>query len=189
MDDDDLGFRFPYTAVGYQLGLTLLALRSTQRSQAWRNDAMRRLPKWDIDFEKLLRSIPIEERKRKPPDLSYRGPRYPINPRSPYLFRRKRSMPKDSDSTWVTGIGIPRPTLQMRPMQDRHIFLLLPVSNEENQITAPRIPLFKRGHRTRIIVHRHVCEGFVSGRIWISSVQTCICTRNSHVMEGIRYRV
>ena len=98
--DDDLGFRFPYTAVGYQLGLTLLACQSGQRSQSWRNDAMERLPRWDIDFGTVLKSILREDRRKSPRDSSYRGPTYPINPRSPYLMRQLRSKPKDTDSTW-----------------------------------------------------------------------------------------
>lgn len=98
--NDGLGFRFPYTAVGCQLGLTLLACQSGQRSQPWRNDAMKWLHRWDIDFETMLKSIPRDDRHRSPRDSSYRGPKYPINPRSPYLIRQLRSKPKDTDSTW-----------------------------------------------------------------------------------------
>lgn len=98
--DDGLGFRFPYTAVGCQLGLTLLACQSGQRCQSWRNEAMNRLHRWDIDFETVFKSIPREDRRKSPRDSSYRGPKYPINPRSPYLKRQLRSKPKDSDSTW-----------------------------------------------------------------------------------------
>ncbi|PYI02208.1 hypothetical protein BO78DRAFT_464138 [Aspergillus sclerotiicarbonarius CBS 121057] len=88
--DDDLGFRYPYTAVGCMLGLTIMASRSMQRSQAWRNAAMETLSRWEVDFEHALRSIPESERKTSPPGSTYRGPRYPINPRSPYLTRQRR---------------------------------------------------------------------------------------------------
>ncbi|KAE8352571.1 hypothetical protein BDV28DRAFT_134969 [Aspergillus coremiiformis] len=86
---DGLGFRFPYTAIGYQLGLTIAALRSPQRSQAWRNEVIRGLSKWEIDFELALKSIPESERKASPPGSEYRAPVYPIDNRSPYLLRRR----------------------------------------------------------------------------------------------------
>lgn len=104
---DNYGFRYPYSAVGYQLGLTLLSLQSDQRSQAWRSDAMGRLNTWDIDFETVLKSIPAEERNRTPPGSSYRGPRYPINPRSPYLFRQR--LPRSRSPTWYYHHRDPSP--------------------------------------------------------------------------------
>ncbi|PWY74456.1 hypothetical protein BO70DRAFT_319706, partial [Aspergillus heteromorphus CBS 117.55] len=76
---DDRGFRFPYTAVSYQLGLTLIALRSPQRSQTWRNQVMNKLSKWEVDFELALRSIPESERKISPPGSEYKEPIYPID--------------------------------------------------------------------------------------------------------------
>ncbi|PWY87282.1 hypothetical protein BO94DRAFT_546496 [Aspergillus sclerotioniger CBS 115572] len=88
--DDGLGFRYPYTAVGCMLGLTIIASRSMQRGQAWRNAATKTLSRWEVDFEHVLRSIPESERKASPPGSAYRGPKYPINPRSPYLTRQRR---------------------------------------------------------------------------------------------------
>jgi hypothetical protein len=88
--DDDLGFRYPFTAVGNRLALTLLALRFPQRSQIWRNNAMNNLHRCDADFEDILRLIPELERKQTPPGSIYRAPHYPVNPRSPYLLRSRR---------------------------------------------------------------------------------------------------
>ncbi|RAH75387.1 uncharacterized protein BO66DRAFT_445081 [Aspergillus aculeatinus CBS 121060] len=84
---DGCGFRFPYTAIGYQLSLTLMAIRSPQRSQAWRNETIAASSLWEIDFERALRSILELERKTSPLGLEYREPIYPINNRSPYLLR------------------------------------------------------------------------------------------------------
>ncbi|RAK74288.1 uncharacterized protein BO72DRAFT_410546 [Aspergillus fijiensis CBS 313.89] len=84
---DGCGFRFPYTAIGYQLSLTLMAIRSPQRSQAWRNEIIAASSRCEIDFERALRSIPESERKTSPPGSEYREPIYPINNRSPYLLR------------------------------------------------------------------------------------------------------
>lgn len=51
----------------------------TRAGKPGANDTMGRLNTWDIDFDTLLRSIPAEERYRRPPnpDSSYRGPRVP----------------------------------------------------------------------------------------------------------------
>ncbi|PYI33225.1 hypothetical protein BP00DRAFT_434623 [Aspergillus indologenus CBS 114.80] len=84
---DGRGFRFPYTAIGYQLSLTLMAIRSAQRSQEWRNNAIAASSRWEIDLERALRSIPDSERRASPPGSEYREPIYPINNRSPYLLR------------------------------------------------------------------------------------------------------
>lgn len=88
--DDGYGFRYPYTAIGSHLVLTIMALQTSQRSQLWRNEAMRRLHRWEVDFEEAVRSIPESERRKSPPDSDWRAPRYPIDPRSPYLLRRRK---------------------------------------------------------------------------------------------------
>jgi hypothetical protein len=88
--DDGYGFRYPYTAIGSQLVLTIMALQKSQRSQLWRNEAMRRLNRWEVDFEEAVRSIPESERRMSPPDSDWRAQGYPIDPRSPYLLRRRK---------------------------------------------------------------------------------------------------
>ena len=67
---DDFGFHFPFTAVARLLAFTLMAMHSSQRSQAWQNEAARsrytcgtrilkmfyttRLPKSDVPLHCLL---------------------------------------------------------------------------------------------------------------------------------------
>ncbi|KAM5438211.1 hypothetical protein McanMca71_000371 [Microsporum canis] len=104
-EDDQNGFRFPYTAVGCYLGLTLLALESPERNQAWRNSAQSKLNKWEVNFEKILQDIPMTERKIRP-SPAYRAPRYPINTRSPYLLRNRRARPTfDADTHNIVSRG------------------------------------------------------------------------------------
>ncbi|EGD92990.1 hypothetical protein TESG_00550 [Trichophyton tonsurans CBS 112818] len=103
------GFRFPYTAVGYYLGLTLLSLGSPRRNQAWRNSAQSKLNKWEVNFEKILQGIPVTERKIRP-SPAYRAPRYPLNDRSPYLLRNRRARPifdADTHNIVYAGPGPP----------------------------------------------------------------------------------
>ncbi|EGD99799.1 hypothetical protein TESG_07136 [Trichophyton tonsurans CBS 112818] len=107
--DDQDGFRFPYTAVSCYLGLTLLALASPRRAQAWRNSAQSKLNKWEVNFEKILQDIPVTERKIRP-SPAYRPPRYPIDKRSPYLLRNRRRRPifdADTHNIVNTGPGSP----------------------------------------------------------------------------------
>ncbi|KAH2020787.1 hypothetical protein KXV43_002563 [Aspergillus fumigatus] len=100
--DDGLGFRYPFTATGNRLALTLLARQFPQRSQIWRNNAMNQLHRWNVDFEDILRLIPESERKQTPPGSIYRAPRYPINPRSPYLLRA-RQLPAGCNENKLSG--------------------------------------------------------------------------------------
>ncbi|KAL1953417.1 hypothetical protein VTO42DRAFT_2824 [Malbranchea cinnamomea] len=86
-EPDEHGFRYPYTAVGCHVGLTLMALRRPRRSQEWRNKNIQKMRRWNVDFDMLIQQIPDEERKKRPPASEYRPPYYPINPRSPYLLR------------------------------------------------------------------------------------------------------
>ncbi|KAF7594887.1 hypothetical protein BBP40_007921 [Aspergillus hancockii] len=108
--DDPFGFRYPYTAISYQLCLTLMALQSPPRSQLWRNQAMDRLHKWEVDFEEVIRSIPESDRKKSPPDSDYKSPRYPIDPRSPYLLRRRLLPDKLDYSKFINRDPSPGPS-------------------------------------------------------------------------------
>ncbi|KAI9841265.1 MAG: hypothetical protein M1837_000801 [Sclerophora amabilis] len=67
-----------------------MALQSPTQSQDWRRDAGEQLGRWTVDFEAVLRQIPEDERKRTPLSSAFKGPNRPINPRSPYLLRKKR---------------------------------------------------------------------------------------------------
>ncbi|PYI14490.1 hypothetical protein BO99DRAFT_450171 [Aspergillus violaceofuscus CBS 115571] len=111
---DGCGFRFPYTAIGYQISLTLMAIRSAQRSQEWRNNAIAASSRWEIDFERALRSIPDSERRASPPGSEYREPIYPINNRSPYLLR-----PLIRAHRQILQVGFRPETLLSSPIQDR----------------------------------------------------------------------
>ncbi|OOF98182.1 hypothetical protein ASPCADRAFT_164521 [Aspergillus carbonarius ITEM 5010] len=125
--EDGLGFRYPYTAVGCMLGLTIIASRSMKRNQAWRNHATNTLSRWEVDFEHFLRSIPESERKASPPGSAYRGPKYPINPRSPYLTRQRRLIldgapslePNRSPSPDSSDNDIRRKHILSSPIEDR----------------------------------------------------------------------
>ncbi|KAL1957288.1 hypothetical protein VTO42DRAFT_6194 [Malbranchea cinnamomea] len=88
-EPDENGFRYPYTALGCHVGLTLLALQQPQRPQQWRNTNIQKLNRWEVDFDALVRKIPDEERTESPPASEYRRPYYPINPRSPYILRNR----------------------------------------------------------------------------------------------------
>jgi hypothetical protein len=84
---DELGFRYPFTAIGRRLGFALMALHSRVRNQAWRDAASQRLRRWQEDFDDVLHEIPAEERRTTPPASVYKAPEYPVHPRSPYLLR------------------------------------------------------------------------------------------------------
>ncbi|OAX81023.1 hypothetical protein ACJ72_04641 [Emergomyces africanus] len=100
--DDRDGFRFPYTAIGCYLGLTLLALGSTPRNQTWRNSAQEKAHIWEVDFENVLQQIPTTERKAIPSSPPYEPPRYPLNDRSPYLLRNRKARPIFGPDTEIT---------------------------------------------------------------------------------------
>ena len=86
---DELGFRYPFTAIARMLGFGLMALHSRIRNQAWRGQASQLLYHWYEDFEDIIHSIPTSERRATPPASIYKGPAYPIHPRSPYLLRSR----------------------------------------------------------------------------------------------------
>ncbi|PYH87604.1 hypothetical protein BO71DRAFT_454579 [Aspergillus ellipticus CBS 707.79] len=141
---DDYGFRFPYTAVSYQLGLTLIALQSPQRSQTWRDQVIDKLSRWEVDFELALRSIPESERKASPPGSEYQEPFYPINNRSPYLLRRS------------LVLGSPRPIQSQRSPSpnssgesdtDQKRLLSSPMEDRSKRQRTSNSP--RRSHRVR----------------------------------------
>jgi hypothetical protein len=88
-DADELGFRYPFTAIARMLGFGLMALHSRVRDQAWRNRASQLLYQWNEDFEDIIHNIPTDERRATPPASAYKPPAYPVHPRSPYLLRTR----------------------------------------------------------------------------------------------------
>ncbi|PYI30276.1 hypothetical protein BP00DRAFT_437024 [Aspergillus indologenus CBS 114.80] len=148
--DHGLGFRYPYTAIGNRLALTLLAHSLPQRPQVWRNNAIKQLSKWEVDFEEVLRLIPESERKQTPPGSTYRAPRYPVNPRSPYLLRSRR-------------LAIDR-----RNHDQPHRMDPSDLSESDSPTRVPSSPSTgmerrKRQRTSRSIAHRNVFVALVSG--------------------------
>ncbi|KAI4153569.1 MAG: hypothetical protein LQ340_002234 [Diploschistes diacapsis] len=88
VEDKDLDVLLSQTAIGIVLSLCLLAFQSTSRSQNWRRDAKRKLERYKVDYEAVLRSIPKSERKETP-NFAYRGPKGRPIDRSPYLTRER----------------------------------------------------------------------------------------------------
>ena len=88
VQDNEVGFLYPRTAVSQVVSLCLMAFRSERRSHRWQRDAKNRLGKYSIDYEDVLRHMPETERKLTPPS-AYKERKYPINPRSPYFTRQR----------------------------------------------------------------------------------------------------
>jgi hypothetical protein len=86
---DEFGFHYPFTAIARLLAFTLMAMHSSQRSQAWRNEVARSLHVWHEDFEDVLHQLTPEERRATPPSYIYKPPTYPVDLGSLYLTRRR----------------------------------------------------------------------------------------------------
>jgi len=67
-----------------------MAFDSMMRNQEWRSRTAAQVREWNCDFEDVVHEIPMEERHQTPPASVYKGPRYPINPRSPYNLRARQ---------------------------------------------------------------------------------------------------
>lgn len=87
---DPAGFQYPFTAISRLLGFCLMALHSPVRPQQWRRRASEQLYLWKEDFDEILRQIPEDELHQSPNGSLYSSPHYPIDPRSPYLTRRRK---------------------------------------------------------------------------------------------------
>ena len=83
-------FKHPLTAIGQLLSFCLMALQSERRTQSWRERSLRRAHIWADDWEKILYNIPYEQTKLEAPPSAYKPPRYSIDPRSPYYFRKRQ---------------------------------------------------------------------------------------------------
>ena len=86
---DEFGFHYPFTGIARLLAFTLMAMHSSQRSQAWRNEAAKSLHVWHEDFEDSLNQLTPEERRATPPSSVYKPPTYPVNLGSPCLTRKR----------------------------------------------------------------------------------------------------
>ena len=82
------GFQHSLTAVSQLLSLCLLSIRSTRRSQRWRNAAIADAQTWTVNWQEILRGMPEDEDMEAPPS-AYKARTYEIE-RSPYQLRYKR---------------------------------------------------------------------------------------------------
>ena len=105
---DELGFRYPFTAIARMLGFGLMALHSRVRDQAWRDSASQLLYQWNEDSEDVIHDIPNDERRATPPASVYNPPAYPVHPRSPYLLRT-RPLVLSNDIGPATSFRLPTP--------------------------------------------------------------------------------
>ncbi|RSL85359.1 hypothetical protein CEP52_016164 [Fusarium oligoseptatum] len=96
MDDDET--RLHRTAVAQVFAFILQALRSPPPPESWHDEADR-LGTWAVEYDKILHSIPAEERKSKgkgSPGSPYKPQRWKGFNRSP-IRTRSRATCKDSD--------------------------------------------------------------------------------------------
>ena len=92
------GFEYSLTAVSQLLSFTLLAMRSTRRSQEWRATSIADAQIWTVDLHEIYREFPSDERLSPPP--SGRKPRkYETVERSPYMLRSKAGCKPNKTST------------------------------------------------------------------------------------------
>ena len=104
-DDDEYGFRYPFTAIARFLGFRLMAMHSSTRNQTWRRPASQGLHLWTEDFEDVLHQIPAGDRKDSPEGSLYSSPGYPIDPRSPYLTRGSRILSSKDPEPFTPSFG------------------------------------------------------------------------------------
>lgn len=85
--------RLHLTAVGQSLAFTLQALQLRPRNQAWRLQATKTLPKWEIVLADILDDIPEDE----VPSSEYRPPNTEYFDRSPIQLRRRKRKSSPDD--------------------------------------------------------------------------------------------
>jgi hypothetical protein len=106
--------RLHLTAVAQMLAFTLRALRTPPRSHKWRADAASQLHSWEVTYEDLLDTIPVEDA----PSSEYRPPRHNEFLRMSPIQLRRRQTPINSSSC--------------APQQDQHA-----ASDEEPDSDTP----------------------------------------------------
>ena len=104
-NSEEWGFPYPFTAVARLLGFSLMAMHTDIRTHEWRYAAKEKLHPWTADFEAILRQIPAEERRDSPEGSLYSSPEYPIDPRSPYLTRRRRQLATADKQPYIASFG------------------------------------------------------------------------------------
>jgi len=103
-EQDTTGFRYPFTAVGRVLGFCLLAVRSARGIRHGEIGPQNSFINGDEGFEDVVHDIPSSERHQTPPASIYKPPSYPLNHRSPYIFRtRPHKVPCGIDAYLASG--------------------------------------------------------------------------------------
>lgn len=77
-------------AISRALTICILGHNSTPHDQRWRQDAVANAQRAAIDYEEILRQIPVEERTKSPRSSAFRTRVRPVD-RSPYVLRPKKS--------------------------------------------------------------------------------------------------
>jgi len=100
---DEIDILLCRTAVSQTLTFCLLALDSKPRSQSWRNETLETANKAVIDYERILRQIPAEEKALTPPSSVFYARIHPFE-RSPIMLRPRKSR-KASNTSGSTDIN------------------------------------------------------------------------------------
>ncbi|KAK3336941.1 hypothetical protein B0T19DRAFT_454504, partial [Cercophora scortea] len=117
------------TAVGQLLAFSLMALGSPgetrEHGQDERRSAIEGLKTWAVDYEAMLRSVSVDERKAPPSSPGYIPRTYTAVDRSPYPLRfgKKRAAEKDAPD-----VSVPRKDRSPEP------------SDDESEAQAPGTP-------------------------------------------------
>lgn len=90
----ELDFPLSHTAIGQVISFCLMAFRSEQRNQRWIRNATSKIEKYQVDYEAILRKIPVTERKLAP-SSAYKGRKNPNPKKSPYFTRQRAIKEKE----------------------------------------------------------------------------------------------
>lgn len=94
--DSNGGNRLHLTAVGQMLAFTLQAVKTPPRSQKWRAKATARLNRWEVVYDDLLDTIPLQDA----PSSEYRPPRHDGFLRMSPIQLRPRPPPISTPGCW-----------------------------------------------------------------------------------------
>ncbi|KAL8899380.1 MAG: hypothetical protein Q9192_001597 [Flavoplaca navasiana] len=106
------GFPHNMTAVAQMLGFVFMAFESKQHTNNWIDKAEKTAPRWTMDDDAILDSIPATMRKSPPMSPAYQPARVSqkIEARSPYYQRQRRRQGKQAAK--YSGDDLPKPELK-----------------------------------------------------------------------------
>lgn len=90
-------FDHPRTAIALMLSICVMAIQTPSRPESWRNGAVANARKWNVDMEKILRSMPTSLKKSPPVSPAFVPSPLPdqVEKSSPYYTRHsKRTKPR-----------------------------------------------------------------------------------------------